>query len=266
MNQLLEKERYSFEDLIKVMNILRGENGCPWDREQTHESIKGDTLEEAYEVVEAINNKDISNLKEELGDLLLHVVFHSKIAEENKDFNISEVINDIVVKLIRRHPHVFNNEEAETSGQVLKRWDEIKKIEKQYTTYTEQLEGVPMAMPALTRAAKVQKRAAKVGFDFPDSTEAFMKLKEEFSELGEAILHNENEAVDEEFGDLLFSMVNISRFFGINPEISLTNATKKFINRFKGIEEIAQNKGFDLKKLSISEMDNLWKEVKRSGR
>ncbi len=264
MDEFLAKQVYAFEDLKRVMQILRSEEGCPWDKEQTHESLKLGTLEEAYEVIDAINNGDLMNLKEELGDLLLHVVFHSKIAQDNKDFTLDEVIHDLVVKLVRRHPHVFKNEKADTAGEVLVQWDAIKKEEKQYTQHWEQLESVPKAMPALMRAYKVQKRAAKVGFDFPSFEEAYKKVYEEIKEFEEAAVKKDEVAIEEEYGDLLFSVVNISRFFGANPEISLTNATEKFINRFKGIEKLAQNKGFKLEKLSITELDNLWDEVKKS--
>lgn len=261
---LSKKECYSFEDLKLVMNILRSEEGCPWDKEQTHESLKSSTLEEVYEVMDAINNQDILNLKEELGDVLLHVIFHSKIAEDDQNFTINDVIHELVVKLIRRHPHVFKDDQADTSGEVLVKWESIKKEEKQYSSYTQRLESVPKAMPALLRAYKVQKKAAQIGFDFPSFEEAYKKLYEEIEEFDEAFQKKDQNAIEEEYGDLLFSVVNISRFFGTNPEISLTNATEKFINRFRGIEKLAQNKGFDLEKLSITEMDNLWEEVKKS--
>lgn len=255
--------RYSFEDFRGIMDTLRGENGCPWDREQTHESLRSTTLEEAYEVVEAINQQDKENLKEELGDLLLHVVFHSKIAEDSKSFTIDDVIQAISEKMIRRHPHVFGEQKVESASEVLVNWDEIKKQEKTYKNTTHQLEAVPKALPALTRAYKVQSKAGKVGFDFPDAKEAFRKVEEELHELKKAVHEENSKDIEEEYGDLLFSMVNISRFFEINPEISLTNAVEKFINRFKGIEEMASNKGLIFHKLSIHEMDVLWNEIKK---
>lgn len=266
MEKLLTKTgQYNFEDLRQVMDILRGTNGCPWDLEQTHESLKSSTLEEAYEVIDAIDNKDILNLREELGDLLLHVVFHSKIAGELDNFTLDDVIHGIVEKLIRRHPHVFKDAQAEDANQVMIQWEDIKKVEKQYDTFGQKLEGVPKALPALVRAYKVQKKAAEVGFDFPDYESAFKKVHEEVEELEIALKEGKKPLINEEYGDLLFSIVNISRFFEINPEISLTNATEKFINRFKGIEEMAQNKGFNLDELSLDEMDDLWNAFKKSG-
>lgn len=255
-------DKYDFEDLKRIIDILRGEGGCPWDMEQTHESLKSGTLEEAYEVIEAIDNQDTDNLKEELGDLLLHIVFHSKIAQELEKFNLDEVIQGICEKLIRRHPHVFLDEKAETSDQVKLQWEELKKTEKQYSSFGHKLESVPKAMPALLRAYKVQKKAAEIGFDFPDYTQAFLKIFEELKEFEEALKSGDRSAIEDEYGDILFSIVNISRFFELNPEISLTNAIEKFINRFKGIEEMAQSKGFELDKLSIIEMDQLWDEFK----
>lgn len=256
------KEKYEFDDLRKIIDILRGEGGCPWDMEQTHESLKSGTLEEAYEVIEAIDNKDVANLKEELGDVLLHVLFHSKIAEDLGNFNLDDVIHGISEKLIRRHPHVFLKEKVETADQVMLQWEELKKSEKQYLSHGHKLESVPKAMPALLRAYKVQKKAAEVGFDFPDYKAAYEKVYEELKEFEEALEGGDRNEIEGEYGDILFSIVNISRFFEINPEISLTNGIEKFINRFKGIEEMAQNKGFELDKLSIIEMDQLWDEFK----
>lgn len=266
MEKLLnKKEPYTFEDLRKVMDILRSKDGCPWDLEQTHESLRSATLEEAYEVVDAINNNDLANLKEELGDLLLHVVFHSKIAKDDHHFTLDDVIHGIVEKLIRRHPHVFKDAQVQDAGQVVTQWEDIKKVEKEYDNQSQRLKGVPKALPALVRAYKVQKKAAEVGFDFPDYKAAFEKIHEEVKELEIALETGEKASIQEEYGDLLFSIVNISRFFEINPEISLTNATEKFINRFKGIEEMAENKGFTLNELSLNEMDNLWEAFKKSG-
>lgn len=266
MEKLLSKKgQYTFEDLRLVMDILRGENGCPWDREQTHESLRGTTLEEAYEVIEAIDNQDMDNLKEELGDLLLHVVFHSRIANDMENFTLDDVIQGLVEKLIRRHPHVFKDAQVENSNEVMIQWEDIKKAEKQFDSHYDKLIGVPKALPSLVRAYKVQKKAAEVGFDFPDCRRAFDKIYEEIKELEAAIKEGQKQLIEEEYGDLLFSIVNISRFFEINPEISLTNATEKFINRFKGIEEMAENKGFNLDELSLEEMDHLWEAFKNRG-
>lgn len=264
--KLLEKEKYTFEDLIEIIDILRGKDGCPWDMVQTHESLRTATLEEAYEVIDAIDNSDMENLKEELGDLLLHVVFHSKIASEGKIFTMDEVIHGIVEKLIRRHPHVFCEKTADSPEEVSVQWEDIKKKEKQYDNYSQKLEAVPKAMPALLRSYKVQKKAAQSGFDFNSKEEAFKKVREELDEFERAYILGDKTHVEEEYGDLLFSMVNISRFFEINPENSLTNATEKFINRFRGIEQMAQNKGFSLDDLSIDEMDLLWEQFKKSSK
>ncbi len=260
-----EKERYDFDDLRRLIDVLRGEGGCPWDIKQTHDSLKSSTLEEAYELIDAIENEDTANLREELGDVLLHVVFHSKIASDDQTFTLDEVIDELVRKMIRRHPHVFSDAVAKTPDQVLMKWEEIKQVEKQYESQTHKLESVPRAMPALLRAYKVQKKAAKTGFDFPDWKEAFKKVHEEVAEFEAEIEAGDLKSLQEEYGDLLFAMVNVSRYFEINPEISLTNAVEKFINRFKGIEEMAINQGFQLSDLSLEEMDRLWKAVKVSG-
>lgn len=258
------EKKYSFERLIEIMEILRGENGCPWDREQTHESIKYDTIEETYELVEAINNKDDANIVEEIGDLLLHVVFHTKIGEDEGRFTMEDVLKSIIDKMIRRHPHIFEDERAANSEEVLKRWDEIKIVEKGIQTHTENLKGVPKAMPALIRAHKVQKKAAKIGFDFENIKQLLDKLHEEIEEVQEAISSKNIIRIEDELGDLLFQTVNITRFFELNAEKTLTNATEKFINRFEGIEELASAKGIKLDDLSLTQMDKLWDEVKQT--
>ncbi|MCF8018559.1 MAG: nucleoside triphosphate pyrophosphohydrolase [Vallitaleaceae bacterium] len=256
-------DTYSFEDLLEVMAILRSEEGCPWDREQDHVSIKNAVIEEAYELVEAINKNDLSNLKEELGDLLLQVVFHSQIGKEAETFTIDEVVDGIVQKLLRRHPHVFDTVLAEDSETVLDQWDKIKLEEKSITTVTQDLRQVPKALPALIKAAKVQKKVGKIGFDFPDFHSAFGKLTEEAQELMEAYENKDLKAIEEELGDLLFSVVNISRFLGLNPENALTNALEKFINRFEGIENLAVSRGQDISQMGLAQMDALWSEVKK---
>lgn len=254
--------QYTFDELLNIMSILRSEKGCPWDIKQTTESIKDDTLEEAYELIEAINNKDDENLVEELGDLLLHIVFHSQIGRDEKRFTIDDVLKSVIDKMIRRHPHIFKDEIAQTPEEVLKQWDEIKKIEKNHQTYTEGLRSVPRAMPALTRATKVGKRAAKVGFDFENSDQLLAKLREELEETIEAVELGDINHLQEEIGDLLFQITNISRFFELNPENALTNATEKFINRFEGIEKLAMADSLDLNDLSLTKMDEYWDRVK----
>lgn len=257
------ERNYSFEGLMDILKILRGNNGCPWDREQTNESIKNDTLEETYELIEAINNKDDENLAEELGDLLLHVVFHTEIAAEEERFTMEDVLKSIIDKMIRRHPHVFQDAIANDSEEVLVQWDEIKKVEKSHTSHTETIKSIPKAMPALVRASKVGKKAAKVGFDFENTEQLIDKLKEELAETIEAMELGEINHIEEEIGDLLFQIVNLSRFFKLNAENALTKATEKFITRFEGIEELARLESLDLSDLSLTQMDDYWDRVKR---
>lgn len=256
------KDKYNFSDLIDILNILRQPGGCPWDREQTHKSIRNDLLEEAYETADAIDMSDSSALCEELGDLLLQVVFHSDIAKENNEFDINDVTNGICKKLIMRHPHVFGTIKADTSAQVLENWDAIKRVEKNQSTYSDTLNSVPKAFPALMRAAKVQKRAAKAGFDWDKLDEAFVKIPEETQELKQAIADNNKEQIFEEFGDLLFAAVNVSRFCGINAEEALSKATDKFINRFNLVEAEVIKNGKDMKQCTLQELDDIWNYIK----
>ncbi|HEX3076472.1 MAG TPA: nucleoside triphosphate pyrophosphohydrolase [Lachnospiraceae bacterium] len=255
-------KQYSFNDLMDIIRELRSEHGCPWDREQTHESLKNCLLEECYETVDAINNKDTDNLREELGDVLLQVALHTAIAEEEKEFSIDEVTTEICEKMIRRHPHVFGDATADSSKEVLKNWEEIKVKEKKESSASEGMLRVAKALPSTIRAEKVQKKAAKVGFDFPDYRDALEKVHEELLELEEAKSIGNHSHIEEEFGDLLFSIVNLSRFLGINAENSLTNATDKFINRFIGVERLAEGEGRHLKDLSIDELNALWGRIK----
>ena len=230
---------YSIVDLLRIIEILRGDNGCPWDREQDHHSIRNNFLEETYEVLDAIDRDDVENLREELGDVLLQVVFHSRMEEEAGRFGFKDVCDRICKKLILRHPHVFGDVRAETSAEVLNNWDEIKKKEKGQDTFTDTLNSVPRAFPALMRAAKVQKRAAKAGFDWADCAGAMDKLEEEMAELEAARTGGSAEETLEEMGDLLFSMVNVSRFLHCDPEEALTKATDKFagLPRLSGLQQ-----------------------------
>jgi tetrapyrrole methylase family protein/MazG family protein len=255
-------EKYTFQDLKNIMKLLRSDEGCPWDKVQTHESLKDSTLEETYEVLEAINNKDMDNLKEELGDVLLQVVFHSQIASDNNMFNVEDVINGICEKLIRRHPHVFKEKEDKSPEEVTETWNAIKRIEKKHISYSNDMKNIPKALPALMRAVKVQKKAKEIGFDFQDTNQAFQKIFEETEELEEAIKNGNKSHIMEEYGDLLFSIVNISRFLKLNPEFSLTNATEKFINRFEGLENLARTKGLVISDITLQELDKLWEELK----
>ena len=245
------------------MERLRAADGCAWDKEQTHESIIPNFLEETYEVIEAIQNKDIKGIEEELGDVLLQVVFHSQIAKEANHFTIDDVIDGIAAKLIYRHPHIFGKEEAKTPEEVEDKWEKRKKQEKNISSQTEVLQGVPKILPALMRAYKVQKKAADVGFDWEDYQPIKDKIYEELEELEQEIAGNNQEKLEEELGDVLFSLVNLSRFLKINPEFALTKSVKKFINRFRYIEQMASQQGLQLEEMKLEEMDKLWEDAKQ---
>lgn len=252
-----------FYDLVNTIEVLRSEEGCSWDREQTHESIKNCLLEEAYEVIEAIENDDIDGLIEELGDVLLQVVFHSVIGKEDGYFNISDVIEAITSKMIYRHPHVFGNTVANTSEEVLKNWDELKKQEKNYETITEEIEGIAKTLPALIKAHKVQKKVAKVGFDFKDVIEAATKVEEEKNEILDVYKTNNREKIMNEVGDLLFACVNVSRLLEVDEEEALNKSINKFIKRFAFVEKELSKAGKDIKSSTIDEMNLLWEESKK---
>jgi len=247
------------ERLRAIVATLRAPGGCPWDREQTHSSLRGGLLEEAYEVVSAIDSADAANLCEELGDLLLQVVFHAQLGAEDGRFDFDAVARGISEKLIRRHPHVFGEIECADSAEVLKRWDEIKRTEKGDTT-TSLLDGISPGLPALLHAERVQKRTAKVGFDWPTAEPVFEKVLEELAELSAA----PPELQEEELGDLLFSVVNLARKLKLNPETALAAANRKFERRFRAIETLAEQRGLELEKMSLPQMDELWVEAKAS--
>lgn len=257
------KERYDVNDLIDIVEILRSPGGCPWDIEQDHKSIRRDFLEETYEVIEAINKEDRDGLLEELGDVLLQVVFHTQIEREKNSFDLNDVADGVCKKMIERHPHVFGNVNAETSEQVLENWDVIKKRTKSQKSQTESMLSIPREFPALMRADKVQKKAAKVGFDWDSVEGAFEKVSEELEELKEAVTMGVVENANEELGDLLFSVVNVSRFIGVDSEEALTFATDKFIDRFSKVEKMAEEKGINMKETELSELDKLWDEAKK---
>jgi len=257
--------------LLEVMAILRSPEGCPWDREQTHATIRTQLVEETYEVLDAIDawgeTGDASGLLEELGDLLLHVVFHARLAEERGDFAFRDAANAVVEKLIRRHPHVFGDGTAADSVEVLKNWDQIKKGEKPERTGV--LDGVPRHLPALMRAQEVQKKAAKVGFDWPDAAGPREKIAEELREIAAALEAGEApERVADEAGDLLFSVVNYLRHLKVDSESALAGATKKFENRFRAVEAAARDQGKPLEKGShtLDELDRLWTSRKERER
>lgn len=251
-----------FYDLLEIMKTLRGEQGCPWDKEQTHESLKKYLIEESYEVIEAIENKNDDMLIEELGDVLLQVVFHAEIGNEEGFFNINDVIKSICNKMIERHPHVFGEADVKNSNEVLNNWDKIKKKEKGFETYTEEMNHIAKILPALIRAEKVQKKAAKVGFDWDKIDDAFEKVKEEFYEVKDVYKNNNREKILEEVGDLIFSVVNVARFLDIDPEFALNYTIDKFINRFNHIEQTAISKSLKLENMTLQEMDLLWEEAK----
>ena len=258
-----EKALKRLYEIIKILRV-----GCPWDKVQTHESLRPCMLEEAYESADAIDNHDMVNLKEELGDVLLQVVFHSILGEEEGAFELRDVINEECDKMIRRHPHVFLQENANNTpksiDKVLEKWENIKEKERGEEKTASRLAKVPRALPALTRAYKVQKKAAEVGFDWDDVSEAFDKVREETSELTECCMAEsaDRKVLEEELGDLLFSVVNVSRFLGIDPEASLDYTINKFIRRFTHIEDSALACGRALEDMSLSEMDELWNEAK----
>lgn len=253
----------AIDQLCKVVASLRSPEGCPWDREQTHATLRGGLLEEAYEVVAAINAQDDPNLCEELGDLLLQIVFHAQIAAEENRFNFEAVALGISEKLVRRHPHVFGSENAADSEAVLVRWEEIKRQEKGARTEASVLEGISEGMPALQYAAKVQKKAATIGFDWQEVTPIFDKVREELSEVEEA--QPEGRArLEEELGDLLFSVVNLARKLKVDPEVALSGATHKFARRFRGVEARMRERGIPREGASLEALDVLWDEVKNA--
>ncbi|GBD89699.1 nucleoside triphosphate pyrophosphohydrolase [bacterium BMS3Abin04] len=245
-----------FSKLVNIMRRLRRE--CPWDKEQTFDSIKGATLEETYEVIEAIDNKDYIELKNELGDLLLHVVFHSAIAEESNLFNIDDVIDAIIQKLIRRHPHIFGDSKVENSKDVAKNWEQIKLEEGRESV----LEGVPKHLPELQRAYRIQEKVSKVGFDWKNKKDVWAKVEEEIKELKKAEKINNTDEIENEIGDLIFSLVNYSRFLGVNPENALRKTNNKFTKRFIYIENKLLHIGRKITESNLEEMDKYWNESK----
>lgn len=253
-------ERYGFDELLSVLRRLRAPGGCPWDREQTHETIKESLLEECYEAMDAIDRGDDVDLAEELGDVLLQVAFHAEIAREQGRFTARDVTTGLVQKLVYRHPHVFGSVRADTSEQVLKNWDALKKVEKKQQSQADVLESVPKNFPALLRSRKVQKRAAAVGFDWDSAGDAFYKIGEEAEELSRAMAGDGSAA--EEVGDLLFAVVNVARLLHIEPEFALAAATDKFIDRFRRMEQAALAAGRRLEDMTLAEQDAVWDEVK----
>lgn len=253
-----------FQDLVNVMSVLRGEDGCMWDLEQTHESLKRYLIEECYEVIEAIDEEDDEKLVEELGDVLLQVIFHAQIGREEGYFNINDVIKSITNKMVSRHPHIFSDVKVKNTEDILDNWDDIKKKEKSMTTYTEELKHIPKCLPGLLRADKVQRKAGKVGFDWKDVEPAMEKVLEELQEIKDVYKGSDMSRIQEEVGDLIFATVNIARLLDIDPEFAVNYTIDKFIKRFQFIEESAIRKGLDMKSMTLEEMDTLWDEAKKS--
>ena len=258
---LKAKEKYDFNDLMTVVELLRSPGGCPWDMEQDHKSIREDLIEETYEVIEAIDTEDPTLLCEELGDVMLQVVFHTRIEEEKGVFNSEDVLTGICAKLIHRHPHVFGDVFVDSSEQVLSNWEKIKSDEKQRVTVTDKLRAVPPQLPALMRATKVGKKAKC--FDFGSAEEVLLKLDEEKAELVEAMESQNTDAIEEEMGDYLLTVTSLCRKLGISAENALNRATDKFINRFEGVEQAVNEKGLDINSLSMTELDAIWDENKQ---
>jgi len=248
------------EELLKIMEKLRGGKGCPWDREQTRDSLKPYIIEEAYELFEAIEENDPEKIKEELGDLLFQIVFQCQIAKERDDFEMSDVIETIGQKMVARHPHVFGDAECRTPEEVMRQWEVLKKQEGKHRESI--LEGVPKAMPSLLRAHRLQKRAAQVGFDWEKIEDVLTKVDEEMDELKDALKTKNRSEMEDELGDIFFMLVNLSRFISVNPEDALRKTISKFIHRFRYIEMKAAEQGRKLSEMTLVEMDGLWDEAK----
>ena len=250
----------NFQKLIDIMAKLRSEQGCAWDKVQTHETLKPYLIEESYEVIEAIDEKYPAKLKEELGDLLMQVVFHSQVAKDNGEFDINDVIEKICSKMVSRHPHVFGDAKFDTPDEVKKQWHDRKKEEGKFRDSA--LEGVPKELPSLLRAHRLQSRAAKVGFNWEKVEDVFEKLDEELQEFKEAVANRDTKEIEGEIGDIIFVLVNISRFVGVNAEEALRKSTSKFVSRFRYIEMKAAEQGRKLEDMTLQEMDALWDEAK----
>ena len=256
------KDKYTFEDFVRLVTVLRDpDEGCPWDKVQTHESIRQNFLEETYEVLDAIDKKDKALLQEELGDVLLQVLLHTEMEREQKTFEIDDVISGICKKLVLRHPHIFGDITANDCDTVLKNWEDIKRQEKSQKSGTDAVNDVPRSLPALMRSQKVQKRAGYVGFDYDGVDGAISELESELAELKTAISENTN--IDEEIGDLIFSAVNVARFLKVDSEQATEKACNKFIGRFTIVENLANERGISLKDDELEELNKLWDEAKK---
>ncbi len=262
ISELIKKEKYDFDDLVLITELLRSEGGCPWDMEQTHKSTRNNFIEETYEVIEAIDTENSELLREELGDVLLQVVFHARMEEEEGRFDMNDVSNDICVKLIHRHPHIFGEVKAENTDEVLANWEQIKNEEKSRVTYTDKLRAIPPMFPALVRAQKVGKKTSF--FDFESSDEVIDKIYEEIDEVRSAIAEGDQAHIDEEIGDLIFTVVSLARHTHSNAEESLMHATDKYIDRFEKIEKYFAALGRDVADVTMKELDEVWDKIKHS--
>ena len=257
MNEKYKGALESFAKLLEIMDTLREK--CPWDRKQTNLSLKPNTIEEVYELAQAIEDDDVEDIKKELGDLLLHIVFYAKIGQENNQFDVKSVIDSLCEKLIRRHPHIYGERVAETADDVRKTWEQIKLTEGRKGV----LSGVPRGLESLIKAYRLQEKAAGVGFDWENAEDTWSKVEEEIGELKDEVVKTENkERISEEFGDLLFAMINYARKMEINPSHSLEQTNKKFIRRFEYIEQVAESKGISLTDMSLEQMEELWQRAK----
>jgi MazG family protein len=267
----MDEKQVNIEKLAALVAQLRGKNGCPWDREQTRETLKPMLIEEAFETLDALDSDDPSDLKEELGDLLFQVVFHAQIAREKGEFDLGDVIDRSHEKMTKRHPHIFADADLKTSEDVLKNWEDIKASEKGVASSSRPdserslLDGIPKKIPALYRAYQMTAKAARVGFDWQRLDDVLDKLNEEAAELKEAVLSGDRERIADEIGDLLFVAVNIARTLNVDPETSLERSNRKFDRRFRHIETAVKQQGRELKDASLAEMDNLWNEAKLAG-
>ena len=255
------KDKYDLADFIHIIDVLRAPGGCPWDIKQTHESLKRNAIEEAYEVCDAIDEGSTDHLREELGDLLMQVIFHASIEKERGGFDLDDVSDEAVKKLIHRHPHVFGDVQADTPDEVLANWDAIKRADRKQTV-AGAMDGIPRGLPGLMRSEKIQNKAAKLGFDWPDVSGAMDKLREEVGELQEGIDACDTENIKEEIGDVLFSAVNVARFFKLDAEECMHAACAKFIRRFRYLEEHAAAKGMKLEDMTLSQMEEIYQQAR----
>lgn len=255
----------AFERLLTIMEDLRAK--CPWDMKQTMESLRHLTIEETYELADAIIDNDLQEIKGELGDLMLHIVFYSKIASETNDFDITDVLNSVSDKLVRRHPHIYGDVKADTEEEVKANWEKIKLTEKNSKTNelkTSVLEGVPKSLPSLVKASRIQEKVKGIGFEWENKEQVWEKVEEELAELKVEENHQNQELMEEEFGDVLFSLINYARWIGVNPENALEKTNKKFIKRFQWMENKTKSEGKDLCEMNLEEMDKYWEMAKQN--